>query len=324
MPMEHHAPPTAAGASHPGVERAFFDRVDLHLVRVLHTVLTERSVSRAALRLGMNQPAASAALKRLRELTGDALLVRSGAEMVVTDVAQQLIEPAAAVLHAAEQLFAGARAFDAATSTITFNIAASDYLDPLFLPHLVTDIKREAPLAHVAIHALTREADYRAQLAQGEVDLVIGNWLQPPDDLHIAQLFSDEVVSLVSRHHPAVEKGWSAQDWLTAEHVAPMPTYPGARGIIDQVLSSQGLARNIVVRSAYFGLIPEMVAHSQLVLTTGRQHCERIATGLPLVILPCPIPMPPMHYYQLWHTRSQHAANARWLRERVKKTIQAL
>ncbi|WP_051384813.1 LysR family transcriptional regulator [Comamonas badia] len=322
--MEHHAPPTAAGAPHPGVERAFFDRVDLHLVRVLHTVLTERSVSRAALRLGMNQPAASAALKRLRDLTGDPLLVRSGAEMVVTDIAQQLIEPAAAVLHAAEQLFTGTRAFDAKTSAITFNIAASDYLDPLFLPHLVTDIKREAPLAHVAIHALTREADYRAQLAQGEVDLVIGNWLQPPDDLHIAQLFSDEAVSLVSRHHPAVEKGWSVHEWLAAEHVAPMPTFPGARGIIDQVLSSQGLVRNIVVRSAYFGLIPEMVAHSRLVLTTGRQHCERIAAGLPLAILPCPVPMPPMHYYQLWHTRSQHAASARWLRERVKKAIQAL
>jgi DNA-binding transcriptional LysR family regulator len=244
--------------------------------------------------------------------------------MVATDVALQMIEPAASVLRAAEALFTQTRDFDAATSTITFNIAASDYLDPLFLPHLVTGIKREAPLAHVAIHALTREADYRAQLAQGEVDLVIGNWLQPPDDLHIAQLFSDEVVSLVSAHHPAVEKGWSTQQWLAAEHVAPMPTYPGARGIIDQVLSSQGLARNIVVRSAYFGLIPEMVAHSQLVLTTGRQHCERIASWLPLVILPCPIPMPPMDYYQLWHTRSQHAAHARWLRERVKKTIQAL
>ncbi|QEA13750.1 LysR family transcriptional regulator [Comamonas flocculans] len=318
------APPTAGSATHPGVDRAFFDRVDLHLIRVLHTVLAEHSVSRAALRLGMNQPAVSAALKRLRELTGDPLLVRSGAEMVVTDVAQQMLEPAAAVLRAAQTLFTEARAFDAATSTTTFNIAASDYLDPLFLPRLVTDIKRQAPLVHVEIHALTREADYRAQLAQGEVDLVIGNWLQPPEDLHIAQLFSDEVVSLVSREHPAAQSGWNAEEWLAAEHVAPMPTYPGARGIIDQVLSSQGLARRIVVRSAYFGLIPEMVAHSRLVLTTGRQHCERVARELPLAIVPCPVPMPPLHYYQLWHTRSQHASGARWLRERVKQTIAQL
>lgn len=322
--MEPHAPPTAAGAAAPVADRAFFDRIDLHLIRVLHTVLTERSVSRAALRLSMHQPAVSAALKRLRELTGDPLLVRNGAEMVITDVALQMIEPAASMLRAAETLFTEARDFDARTSAITFNIAASDYLDPLFLPRLITDIKRQAPAAHVEIHALTREADYRAQLAQGEVDLVVGNWLQPPDDLHIAQLFSDEVVSLVSREHPAVRGGWSAEQWLAAEHVAPMPTYPGARGIIDQVLSSQGLARNIVVRSAYFGLIPEMVARSHLVLTTGRQHCERVAAQLPLAILPCPVPMPPLHYYQLWHARSQHAGSARWLRARVKQAISAL
>ncbi len=322
--MERHAPPTAAGSPHPAADRAFFDRADLHLIRVLHTVLVERSVSRAALRLSMNQPAVSAALRRLREIAGDPLLVRSGAEMVITDVALQMIEPAAAILRSADALFTQAREFDARTSRTTFNIAASDYLDPLFLPRLVTDIKREAPLARVEIHALTREADYRAQLAQGEVDLVVGNWLQPPDDLHIAQLFSDEVVSLVSTGHPAVRGGWSVQEWLAAEHVAPMPTYPGARGIIDQVLSSQGLARNIVARSAYFGLIPEMVAHSRLVLTTGRQHCERVAASLPLAILPCPVPMPPLHYYQLWHARSQHASSARWLRERVKATIAAL
>lgn len=322
--MEHHAPPTPQSSTPAGVDRAFFDRVDLHLIRVLYTVLGERSVSRAALRLGMNQPAVSAALKRLRELTGDPLIVRSGAEMVITDVAQQMIEPAASVLRAAEALFTESRDFDARTSAITFTIAASDYLDPLFLPRLVTDIKSEAPLARIEIHALTREADYRAQLAQGEVDLVIGNWLQPPDDLHIAQLFSDEVVSLVSREHPAARSGWNQEEWLAAEHIAPMPTYPGARGVIDQVLSGLGLTRNIVARSAYFGLIPEMVAHSRLVLTTGRQHCERVATQLPLAIVPCPVPMPPLHYYQLWHARSQHARAARWLRERVKRTIASL
>ena len=305
-------------------ERGFFDRADLHLIRVLHTVLVERSISRAALRLGMHQPAVSAALKRLRDLVGDPLLVRNGAEMVTTDVGLQMIGPAARILQAADCLFTEARQFDPQTSSTHFHIAASDYLDPLFLPHLVTDIKRQAPSVQVELHALTREADYRAQLAQGEIDLVIGNWLQPPEDLHMAQLFADEVVSLVSREHPAVAQGWDETAWLAAEHVAPMPTYPGARGVIDQVLDSRGLVRNITVRSAYFGLIPEMVARSALVLTTGRQHCQRIAAQLPLVILPCPVPMPPMRYYQLWHARSQHSSSARWLRERVKQTIDAL
>ncbi|MDP3411670.1 MAG: LysR family transcriptional regulator, partial [Polaromonas sp.] len=100
-------------------DQALFDKIDLHLIRVLNTVLTERSVSRAAIRLGMYQPAVSAALKRLRELAGDPLLVRSGAGMVPTDAGLRMIEPSASILRAAEVLFSDARGFDAATATHT-------------------------------------------------------------------------------------------------------------------------------------------------------------------------------------------------------------
>jgi DNA-binding transcriptional LysR family regulator len=88
-------------------EQTLFDKIDLHLIRVLHTVLVERSVSRAAVRLGMSQPAVSTALRRLRELAGDPLLVRSGAAMQPTDAALRMVEPAAAILRAAEGLFRG-------------------------------------------------------------------------------------------------------------------------------------------------------------------------------------------------------------------------
>lgn len=300
------------------------ERVDLHLIRVLHTVLSERSVSRAALQLGMHQPAVSAALRRLRQLTGDPLLVREGAHMVPTDVARELVEPAAQILTLAGTLFNAGRGFDPAHSQQRFCIAASDYLDPLFLPRLVALIKQQAPGCRLDIRALTHEADYRDQLARGEVDLVIGNWLRPPEHLHMARLFNDEVVSLVSQRHPAVRRGWDAESWLAAEHIAPTPTHPGARGIIDQWLDARGLKRHIAVRSAYFSLIPEMLASSLLVLTTGRQYCERVAARLPLAILPCPVPMPELLYYQLWHGRSHGSPAARWLRERTRQAVAEL
>ena len=106
-------------------DQALLDKIDLHLIRVLHTVLTDRSVSRAAIRLGMYQPAVSAALKRLRELSGDPLLVRSGSGMVPTDAGLRMIEPAASILRAAEVLFSDARGFDPQTASTTFRIAAS-------------------------------------------------------------------------------------------------------------------------------------------------------------------------------------------------------
>ncbi|WP_082836548.1 LysR family transcriptional regulator [Acidovorax sp. GW101-3H11] len=305
-------------------DHALFDKIDLHLIRVLHTVLTERSVSRAAVRLGMHQPAVSAALKRLRDLSGDPLLVRSGASMMPTDAALRMVEPAGAILRAAEALFSDARGFDPRTATRTFRVAASDYLDPLFLPQLVARIKVEAPLCPIEILPLSADAHYHAHLAQGDVDVVIGNWPQPPDDLHMGRLFGDEVVCLVGKDHPAVRRGWDVESWLAAEHIAPTPTHPGARGVIDAHLDSLGMQRHITARCAHFSLIPSIVASSLLVLTTGRQYCERYVDQLPLAILPCPVPFPRLMYYQLWHARTHHSAAAVWLRECVKAVASSL
>ena len=309
-------------------DQTLFDKIDLHLIRVLHTVLTERSVSKAAIRLGMYQPAVSASLKKLRELAGDPLLVRSGAGMVPTDAGLRMLAPSASILRAAESMFSDARGFEPSSARQTFRIAASDFLDPLFLPQLVAQIKQQAPHCVIEILPLSAESDYRARLAQGDMDVVIGNWLKPPDDLHLGRLFGDEVVCLVARDHPAVRRssqgGWDAASWLAAEHIAPTPTHPGARGVIDEHLDSLGLQRNITARCPHFGLIPSMVASTLLVLTTGRQYCERYVDKLPVKILPCPVVFPRLLYYQLWHERTHTSSAGRWLREQVESVAASL
>lgn len=309
--------------------QADFDKTELHLVRVFHTVITERSVSRAALRLGSTQPAVSAQLKRLRALIGDPLLVRSGSGMVATDVAQQLLGPAEQLLASAEQLFGGkvsARAFAAEGQDVEFRIAASDYLDPHFLPLLVARLKAEAPRARLTVHALSADFDYRARLARGELDLVIGNWLEPPAELHLGRLFSDEIVCLVAQDHLAVTqpRSWTLTRYLAADHVAPTPTHAGARGVIDEHLARLGHERRIAVRSPHFALVPMMLARTPLVLTTGRLFCQRYLDSLPLRIVRCPVPFPSLTYYQLWHEVSHNAASLRWLRETVRDVARGL
>ncbi|MEO7128540.1 MAG: LysR substrate-binding domain-containing protein, partial [Rhodoferax sp.] len=189
---------------------------------------------------------------------------------------------------------------------------------------LVAQIKAQAPLCPIEIHPLSADSDYHTHLAQGEVDVVIGNWLKAPDDLHLGRLFGDEVVCLVSEEHPAVRRSWDAASWLQCEHIAPTPLHPGARGVIDDHLDSLGLQRNITARCPHFGLVPAMVASSLLVLTTGRQYCERFTERLPVKILPCPIEFPQMMYYQLWHERTHASSSAKWLRERVRSVAEAL
>jgi DNA-binding transcriptional LysR family regulator len=311
------------------VERPNFDKIELHLIRVLHTLISERSVSRAAMRLHSTQPAVSAQLKRLRALTGDPLLVRAGGDMLPTAAALELLEPASRILKDADRLFSQhsrQRGFDALSSSTTFRVAASDYLDPLFLPELVAHIKKAAPLVRLELLPLSGEFDYRRSLAAGQVDLVIGNWLKPPDELHLGPLMSDEIVCLVAEDNPVVRtastRAWTAERYLACEHVAPMPLHAGAQGaapgVIDEHLVSLGLARNITVRSAHFSLIPLMVAQSLLVLTTGRLFCSRYVDTLPVRIVRCPAPFPTLQYYQLWHDLTHASPSGRWLREQVQ------
>ncbi len=307
---------------------AAFGKIELRLIRVLQTLITERSVSRAAMRLGSTQPAVSAQLKRLRALTGDALLVRAGNAMTPTDTALQLLGPAAGLLREAEQLF-GARSrqrgFAAATSRQVFRIAASDYLDPLFLPELVAHLRRQAPELRLELLPLSSDYDYRAHLAAGEVDLVVGNWLHPPAELHLGRLMTDEMVCLVGEAHPASRsRVWSADAYLAAEHVAPMPFHANAPGVVDEHLASLGLARSIAVKTAHFSLIPLMVAQSLLVLTTGRLFCSRYVDSLPVKILRCPVPFPPLAYYQLWHEVTHASPAVKWLREQVREVARNL
>jgi DNA-binding transcriptional LysR family regulator len=314
--------------------RLDYDTIDLHLIRVLHTVITERSVSRAALRLASTQPAVSAQLRRLRALTGDTLLVRVGQRMQPTETALQLLDPAARLLQDAEQLF-GARhraarsaPFEPAVAQGVFRLAASDYLDPLFLPRLVSHLKRTAPGMRLELLPLSQDYDYRRYLASGEVDLVIGNWLEPPEELRLGRLVTDEVVCLVADGHPSAHgrggRSWTVQKYLDCEHVAPMPLHPGAVGVIDQHLAAAGIERRIAVRASHFSLIPLMVAESWLVLTTGRLFCSRYAGTLPVRIVRCPVAFPPLHYYQLWHELTHGAPSMRWLREQVREVARQL
>ena len=312
-------------------QRTDFDHIEVYLIRVLHTLITERSVSRAALRLQSTQPAVSAQLKRLRELTGDPLLVRAGNGMSPTATALQLVGPAANLLHEANRLFSPrsrSAGFEPLTSATTFRIAASDYLDPLFLPELVAQVKKVAPLVRMELLPLSGDFDYRRSLGAGDVDLVIGNWLEPPGELHLAKLVSDEIVCLVAEDHPvnrlAASRAWSQEKYLACEHVAPTPIHANARGVIDDHLASLGLSRDIMVRSAHFSLIPLMVAQSLLVLTTGRLFCSRYVDSLPVRIVRCPVPFPALTYYQLWHDLTHASPAARWLRDQVRDVARNL
>jgi DNA-binding transcriptional LysR family regulator len=269
----------------------------------------------------MHQSGVSAVLAKLREHLGDPILVRAGSHMVMTERAHSWAGPCQRILSELVLLErdTGQERFVPGLDRGAFRVAASDFLDPLFQPRLVSLLRREAPQAKIEILPLNADFGYAAALACGAVDVVIGNWLSPPSDLHIQTLFEDEVVCLLSNAHPAPRRAWSIERYLAAEHIAPTPFQAGTHGVIDEYLALQGLHRKVSAQVAHFSLIPSIVAHSLLVLTTGRRFCSRFVGQLPVRIASCPVPFPALRYYQLWHERAHRSTRSQWLREMVRQ-----
>lgn len=304
------------------------DNLNIHLIRILYLLLSEKNVSRVALKLNQPQPSISASLRKLRELTGDPLLVRGARGMVPTQHGESLLEPAKRILDDMERLFVQKTPFAPQQQARTFHIAAPDYLDSQFLPNVTAAITRESPNSRLVIHGLGPEIDYTKLLSDGELDLVIANWDEPPQHLHMSELFEDEIACIMRADCAyALRTGpdeMTVEDYLSLPHVAPTQMLPGYFGVIEAYLARHNLHRNVVVESAYFGLIPYMLTRTNLVLTTGKQFLRFYEKNLPLKVFKVPISFPNMRFYQLWHDRVHHAPEHKWLRELVGATAKAL
>jgi len=300
------------------------DSLDGYLLRVLCTVVDERSVSRAATRLDQTQPAISAALKRLREILGDPLLVREKMGMVPTARAMQFAAQAKVALAEINKLLAEPEVFDAQSARHTFRVATPDYLAAFFLADVARRLRKEAPQCRLEVHPLGPDFDFESALAQDRLDVVIGNWPHPPEQLHTSLVLEDEVVCLVGNAHPFVLGGMSEADYLAAAHVVPMPYSMAQRGVVETCLAERKVTRDARIVVPYFGLAPYMVAETDMVFTTARHFAEHYARLLPLAILPAPLDFPRMRFYQLWHQRAHHSAAHRWLRGVIQERGRSL
>jgi DNA-binding transcriptional LysR family regulator len=299
------------------------DPLDTYLLRVLVALLTERNLTRVATRMNQTQPAVSAALRKLRLTFQDELLVRSGNSMVPTPRGVEVLESARAALLEIDKLFAGGEQFDAATSTQTFRIGCPDYLATVFLASVAKLLRRRAPNAQMLVHPLGPEYDFEKALADGGLDIVIGNWPEPPEHLHMAPLLDDDIVCLMARDHPLARGAMTRAQYLHAPHVVPLPFSSTHRGVIDKHLASLRVTRNARIVVPFFSMAPHMLHGSDLIFTISRHFAAHYAGFLPLAVVACPIEFPRMRFYQIWHGRNQASAAQRWMRALLKEVADA-
>jgi len=293
--------------------------VDLNLLVALDALLAERSVSRAAVRLHLSQPAASALLARLRELFGDPLLLRSARGMLPTPRALELLGPVRQVLDEIDALIQPRAAFDAARAQHTFTLSASDYVEYALLPTLVDYLERQAPGVRLAVRPLDLQTVAK-QMESGEVDLCVTGLQNAPGGLHVRPLYAERIVSVVRRNHPGVGARLTLDKFCSLEHIQVSVRGSGFSARIDEALAALGRKRRARLAVPHFLLVPEIVARSDMISALP----ERLARGYAkrLRIFEPPLAIEGFTVGEIWHERNERDPAQQWLRDVLAELAQ--
>lgn len=293
---------------------------DLSLLVVLLVLLEERSVTRAAKRLGRSQPAISRALARLRDQLDDPLFVREGSELRPTARAEALAEPIGRALAALDaEVLAPAR-FDPATDRRELRVVAADFAEAMLLPGPLAVLAQEAPGIDVVLVASATGWSMAQTLREG-VHLALSPLSGEDAQVRSVAVGREDFVCLLRAGHPAAD----ALDLATYAALPHLLVAPGGTpgGAVDKALERHGLGRRVAVRTRHFLTAPELVARTDLVATLPRRFAEAQAARLGLVVRPPPLEVPGFDMRVAWHERWQHDPGHRWIRERVVEGVRA-
>ncbi|NQX87460.1 MAG: LysR family transcriptional regulator, partial [Halioglobus sp.] len=238
-------------------------KLDLNLLKVLDALLKDRSVSRAADRLSLSQPAMSHALQRLRQQLNDPLMVRSSHGMDPTPYAESLIEPLSRILTIVERDVLRQEPFDPKITERSFSVGIDTHLANTFIPPLVSAILEGAP--HGTFHSRLLPADFQHRpYLEGGIDLAIGTASNNPIKLSREYLFRDEICGIVRLGHPRFKKKISLKE--LANHFEHIGYYIKGETttIIDDLLSDHGLSRHCPVTVSDLQGVNEILLHSDL------------------------------------------------------------
>ena len=297
-------------------------RTDLNLLRVLLAVYEAGNVTAAAKRLGMSQPAASAALARLRHSLGDPLFIRSGNLMEATPRAQGIIERTREVIEIIDRDILNGPTFDPAASDHEFVFCLSEVGEIVFLPTLFGRLRQLAPNARVRTVSLAPEVLVE-NLHEGRVDAVLGYFpdLSTPN-IYQQRLFSHDLACLMRKDHPLAAQRLSLEDFSRLEH---LQVRDGSRRqeMFEAHLSKAGIRRNIVLQTSHYMSVPSLIEHSDLIAVLPRTVANLYTDNLNVRIVEPPLDIPRYDLKQYWHARFHEAPRSVWLRRLIMEIFNA-
>jgi DNA-binding transcriptional LysR family regulator len=295
-------------------------RPDLNLLVTLDVLLAEGSVARAARRLRLSPSAMSRALARLRETTGDPLLVRAGRGLVPTPRARELRDRVGQLVLETEAVLRPAKAPNLKRLVRTFTLRTSEGFVENFGPGLIARIGDEAP--GVRLRFVQKSDKDSAPLRDGTVDMetgVVGKTTGP--EVRAQALFRDRFIGVVRRGHALSHGRITASRYAAGRHIC-VSRRGLDRGPIDEALRPLGLEREIVTIVGGFSTALALARASDLIASVPERHTAGLRAGMHS--FPLPVSMPAITVSLLWHPRLHADLAHRWLRGCVRDACAAI
>lgn len=255
----------------------------------------------------------SSALKRLRYLLQDDLLIRTSQGMEATPRALELSEPVRQILRQAERLLESATVFDPLHSNIQFRLRMSDVLEYLLLPGLFKVLEKEAPNIRFDIVHIPPVETVLA-LENDQIDLAISMDLSHATTIRAAELFKDRMVCVMSETHPISQKELTLETFLEQEHLKVSMSPIDGR-YVDTALSKLGRVRNVAVNTPHWMVVPQLLRHSSMISVMSELLVKK--AGRKLIYKELPFDSDEFNWSMYWHRRNESTPAQCWLRSKI-------
>lgn len=273
--------------------------VDLNLLVMLEALLDLRSVTKAAEKVGLSQPAASRALGRLRLLFDDRIMVRSAGGLVLTPLAEEMAQEVKSVLGAVRSLLERPD-FDPLKVRGRFRMAMLDHQALLDLPRIFRAVSQAMPGLDLEVRSITSATI--GQLEADDLDIAIGWFSAAPAGFWRKGLYVDEFATMVRCDHPVLREELTPRSFAAQRHALVTVWDDDRGGSLDEALELEGLRRRISLKVSQFAVLPQVIRDSDLVSTMPRQLAELLCSPGLTIVRP-PLDLPKIEVSQLWSER---------------------
>jgi DNA-binding transcriptional LysR family regulator len=287
--------------------------MDLNLLVVFNQLLLDRSVSVAADKLDLTQPAVSNALKRLRAVLKDELFIRTSRGMEPTPYALHLAEPVIYALGALQTAFTTRDTFDPLSSSRNFQLAMTDIGEMYFMPPLMVALSKVAPNVRVST-VRPNAGNLREDMESGSVDLALGLLPNLQAGFFQRRLFRHRYVCVFRKEHPVARSPMTLKQFSELDHVGVVAANTG-HGEIDGLLERAGIKRRLKLMLPHFIAVGHVLQSTDLIATLPERFAERCEAPFGLVTSPHPARLPDIAINLFWHAKFNRDPANMWIRQ---------